>query len=603
MNRMKRYGLGLLCICLSICFSSCAGLFAGLMGGASVATTLADTKHQQPGKRVAVAPLTEEQQRRYDYYYLEAIRLKQLEKYDDSFTLLQHCLEINPYGAAALYEAAQYYLYLKQQNLAVGALERACAYEPQNFWYAKALSSTYLQMNNRDKAIEVLKGMTERFPDKVDPLYTLLDLYTRSAKYDEVIAVLNRLEKRLGKSEQLTMEKVNIYLQKGDKKEAQSELKGLIKEYPLELRYQIMLGDIYLQNSEHDKAVEIYQEVLAEESDNAMALYSMANYYKLTNQDELYNRQLDTLLLNKKVDSNTKLGIMQQLVVQNETTDRDSTRIVTLFDRIMQQEPDDPQIPLLYAQYLYSKKMTDKMVPVLNQVLDLDPTNSAARMTLLNQYITTQNYEELIRLCEGGVEAEPENLTYYYLLAVGYAQFERTDDMLAIALRAVPHINERSDKKIASDIYSVIGDSYHQKQQEEEAYQAYEQALKYNPDNIPVLNNYAYYLSLARKDLDKAEEMSYRTVKAEPNNATYLDTYAWILFEKGNYAEARIYIDEAMKSEEGNRSDVVVEHCGDIYFMNGEVDEAVKYWQDSMDLGNQSDVLKKKIKQKKYVQE
>ena len=97
----------------------------------------------------------------------------------------------------------------------------------------------------------------------------------------------------------------------------------------------------------------------------------------------------------------------------------------------------------------------------------------------------------------------------------------------------------------------------------EEAYKAYEQSLKYNPDNIPVLNNYAYYLSLEQTDLDKAEEMSYRTTKAEPNNATYLDTYAWILFIKGNYAEARIYIDEAMKAEEGNQSDVVVEHCGE----------------------------------------
>lgn len=601
MNRIRRYGLACICICICISFASCVGTVAKVAKNASAIKTVMNSSEMLVGRQISSTLL--EQQRRYDYYYLEAIRLKQLQQYDDSFTMLQHCLEINPHGAAALYEAAQYYLYLKQSKQAVEALERACAYEPQNFWYANALCTTYLQLNEREKAIDFLQSMTQRFPDKVDPLYTLLDLYTRSAKYDEVIAILDRLEKRLGKSEQLTMEKVNIYMQKGDKKEAMNEMKGLVKEYPQELRYQVMLGDIHLQNNEHDKAAAIYRQVLAEESDNAMALYSMANYYKQTNQDDLYNQQLDTLLLNKKVDSNTKLGIMRQLVVQNESTDRDSTRIVTLFDRIMKQEPDDPQIPLLYAQYLYNKKMTDKMVPVLNQVLDLDPTNSAARMTLLNQFIATQDYEALIGLCEGGVEAEPENLTYYYLLAISYAQFDRTDDMLAIALRAVPYINERSDKKLASDIYSVMGDCFHQKQQNAEAYQAYEQALKYNPDNIPVLNNYAYYLSLERKELDRAEEMSYRTVKAEPNNATYLDTYAWILFEKGNYAEARIYIDEAMKVEEGNQSDVVVEHCGDIYFMNGETDEAVKYWQKSLELGNESDVLKKKIKLKKYVQE
>lgn len=603
MNRIIRYNFGIVCLLISICFSSCVGVFTGLMGGMSATIATYDAAKTIIGKKINTPPLTEEQQRRYDYYYLEAIRMKQLEKYDDSFQLLQHCLTINPNGAAALYEVAQYYLYLKQQTQAVAALERACACAPDNFWYARALSTTYLQMNNRDKAIEVLQAMTERFPKRIDPLYTLLDLYSRSAQYDEVIAILERLEKRMGKSEQLTMEKFNTYMQKGDEKKALNEMKELVEEYPMELRYQVMLGDFYLKKGEHDKAYEIYQQVLDEESDNAMALYSMANYYQLTGQDERYNQQLDTLLLNKKLESNIKLGIMQQLVVKNETSDRDSTQIITLFDRIMQQDPDDPQIPLFYAQYLFNKKMTDKMVPVLNQVLDLEPTNSAARMTLLNQYISTQNYEELIRLCEGGVEAEPENLTYYYLLAIGYAQFDRHDDMLAIALRALPHINERSDKRVASDIYSVLGDSYHQNQQDDEAYKAYEQALKYNPDNIPVLNNYAYYLSLAQIDLDKAEEMSYRTVKAEPNNATYLDTYAWILFMKENYAEARIYIDEAMKSEEGNQSDVVVEHCGDIYYMNGEPEQALEYWQKALDLGNESETLKKKIKLKKYVEE
>ena len=102
-----------------------------------------------------------------------------------------------------------------------------------------------------------------------------------------------------------------------------------------------------------------------------------------------------------------------------------------------------------------------------------------------------------------------------------------------------------------------------------EAYAAYDSALVYKENNIGALNNYAYYLSVERKNLDKAEEMSYRTVKAEPTNGTYLDTYAWILFEKGKYVEAKIYIDQAMQND-GSKSSVVVEHCGDIYYMNGD---------------------------------
>ena len=135
-----------------------------------------------------------------------------------------------------------------------------------------------------------------------------------------------------------------------------------------------------------------------------------------------------------------------------------------------------------------------------------------------------------------------------------------------------------------------------------EAYAAYDSALVYNPSNIGALNNYAYYLSVEQRDLDKAEEMSYKTVKAEPNNSTYLDTYAWILFEKGNYAEARIYIDNAMKSD-GGKSDVIVEHCGDIYFMTGDVEGALGYWKKALEMGSESKTLKQKIEKKKFIAE
>ena len=143
---------------------------------------------------------------------------------------------------------------------------------------------------------------------------------------------------------------------------------------------------------------------------------------------------------------------------------------------------------------------------------------------------------------------------------------------------------------------------YHSKEMKAEAYAAYDSSLVYNPNNIGTLNNYAYYLSVERTNLDKAEEMSYKTVKAEPDNATFLDTYAWILFEKGNYAEARIYIDNAMKSDQ-EKSDVIVEHSGDIYYMTGDVDGAMKYWQQALDMGSKSKTLKEKIKKKKYIAE
>lgn len=558
---------------------------------------------EKPAVALAQSSLTPEQQRKYDYFFLEAMRLKEKKDYASAFGLLQHCLDIHPNAASALYEVSQYYMFLRQVPQGQEALEKAVANAPDNYWYSQGLASLYQQQNELDKAVTLLEQMVVRFPAKQDPLFNLLDLYGRQEKYDEVISTLNRLEKRMGKNEQLSMEKFRIYLQMKDDKKAFQEIESLVQEYPMDMRYQVILGDVYLQNGKKQEAYDVYQKVLAAEPDNPMAIFSMASYYKQTGQEELYQQQLDTLLLNKKVTPDTKVGVMRQMIVENEQADKDSTQIIALFDRIMKQEQDDPQIPMLYAQYLLSKNMEAESVPVLEQVVDLDPTNKAARMMLVGAAVKKEDYKEIIKVCEPGIEATPDALEFYYYLAVAYNQAEKPDSVISICKRALEHTTADSKKEIVSDFYSILGDMYHTQKQMKEAYAAYDSALVYNPSNIGALNNYAYYLSVERRDLDKAEEMSYKTVKAEPNNATYLDTYAWILFEKGNYAEARIYIDNAMKSEGGDKSDVIVEHCGDIYYMTGDVDGALTYWKKALEMGSESKTLKQKIEKKKYIAE
>lgn len=558
---------------------------------------------EKPAVALAQSSLTPEQQRKYDYFFLEAMRLKEKKDYASAFGLLQHCLDIHPNAASALYEVSQYYMFLRQVPQGQEALEKAVANAPDNYWYSQGLASLYQQQNELDKAVTLLEQMVVRFPAKQDPLFNLLDLYGRQEKYDEVISTLNRLEKRMGKNEQLSMEKFRIYLQMKDDKKAFQEIESLVQEYPMDMRYQVILGDVYLQNGKKQEAYDVYQKVLAAEPDNPMAIFSMASYYKQTGQEELYQQQLDTLLLNKKVTPDTKVGVMRQMIVENEQADKDSTQIIALFDRIMKQEQDDPQIPMLYAQYLLSKNMESESVPVLEQVVDLDPTNKAARMMLIGAAVKKEDYKQIIKVCEPGIEATPDSLEFYYYLAVAYNQAEKPDSVISICKRALEHTTADSKKEIVSDFYSILGDMYHTQKQMKEAYAAYDSALVYNPSNIGALNNYAYYLSVERRDLDKAEEMSYKTVKAEPNNATYLDTYAWILFEKGNYAEARIYIDNAMKSEGGDKSDVIVEHCGDIYYMTGDVDGALTYWKKALEMGSESKTLKQKIEKKKYIAE
>lgn len=546
--------------------------------------------------------VSSEMQRKYDYFFLEAMRLKNKNEYDAAFGLLKHCLTIQPQAPSALYEISQFYLMLKQTPQGERALEQAVANAPDNYWYSQALASLYQQQNRKQEAIDLLEKMVTHFPGRQEPLLNLVDLYSQTEAYRQVITTLDRLEKRIGKNEQLSMEKFRIYLQMNDNKKAFREIESLIEEYPLEPRYQVILSEVYMQNGRDKEALEYLQRVLATEPDNPLALLTLASYYIKTGEKERYDQQIDTLLLNKKLTADTRLNVMRQYVVQHEQSSRDSTRILSLFDCILEQDKEDGEMRMLYVQYLQAKGMRAESLLILKQVLQLDPTNKAARMLLLGEAIRKEDQQEVIRLCEPGIEATPDALEFYFYLAIAYNEEQRWDDLIRISQQALEVVTPESPKELVSDFYALIADAHYRKKEIDAAFAAFDSALLYNAANMGVLNNYAYYLSVLRRDLDKAEEMSYRTVKAEPNNATYLDTYAWILFEKGNYTEARIYIDHAMKSEEP-QSSVVVEHCGDIHFKSGDTEGALKYWKQALEMGSESKTLQQKIEKKKYLSE
>ena len=548
------------------------------------------------------AQTPEEQDRKYDYYFHEATRLRIQKKYDASHDMLMHCLAIRPHSSSALYELAQYYIVLKQTERGTATMAEAVKYDPDNYWYGQGLANLYIQQNKLDEAAALLEDMATRFPNKIDLTYSLLQVYNRQANFEKSIEILDKLEVRFGKNEQISMQKYAIYDQLGETNKAMAELKSLADEFPTDYRYQVILGDAYLQKEQYQQAYDIYQQVLKAEPDNAMAMYSLAAYYEQTGQTEKYDQQLNSVLLNRKVDADTKSDVMRRLIIRNENSHKDSTIVINIFNRIMEQEPDDAQLPMLYAQYLYTKNMQEEAIPVLKQALQIEPTNTAARMTLLGEAVKKNDYEWVIDICQTGTEANPDMLEFYYYLAIGYNQTQRADSVISVCQRALLHVTDDSDSNVVSDFYAILGDAYHTKKMMPETYEAYEKALEYNSSNIMALNNYAYYLSLERRDLDKAEEMSYKTVKAEPNNATYLDTYAWILFEKANYEQAKIYIDQALQNDDSLSAEVL-EHCGDIYYHTGDTDKAVEFWQKAKDNGSTSTTINQKIRQKKYVRE
>ena len=261
--------------------------------------------------------------------------MKQLGKYDAAYELYQHCLDIHPASAAALYEVAQFYMFLGQEEKGEQALKQAVQSDQSNFWYKQTLASFYVRKRDFPKAITVYENMADQFPARLEPLMSLIELYNQTKSYQQVVNTLDRLEELDGKSEQISMEKFRMYLYLNQKEKAFTEIENLSKEYPYDMRYQTILGDVYLDNEKPQEAYDIYRHILKEEPGYAPALLSLASYYQKTGQDSLYHLQLDTILVNENVQTDTKMEIMRQMILQSEQTDKDSTQIVSLFREIL----------------------------------------------------------------------------------------------------------------------------------------------------------------------------------------------------------------------------------------------------------------------------
>lgn len=517
-------------------------------------------------------------EQRLQYFYLEAMNRKQKQDHAGAFTLLQHCLEINPHSAAVLSEIASYYFFLGQEEQGLAALRQAAKEDHTNYWYQMQLGNYYQQKNDWLKAITVFQDMAENFPRKLEPLMNLTMLYQAHKQYPQAIDALNRLEELDGKSEALNMQRFSIYQEMGEKEKAYAEIQQLIDEYPYDYSYQTILGDAYLQNNKIEEAHKIYSRILKEEPNYAPALVSMANYYQITHQDSLHKILLDSVLMNRDVDSELKQNIMLNLILQTEKGDRDSIRIANLMERVISRPQQNANLAMLCAQYLAEKKMKTQAIPMLHKVLELDPSNKPARLQLISYALTDKDQDRIISLTTPALQYNPDALEFYYYLGMAYFMKDDKTKALEIFKKGVSNVKPNTDKNIVSDFFAIMGDILHDKGNIEEAYAAYDSSLVHNPDNISTLNNYAYYLSVTHTQLDKAEEMSYKTVQAEPDNATYLDTYAWILFEKQKFTEARIYIDQALRSKDGQNS-TILEHAGDIYWKLGNQAKALEFWK------------------------
>lgn len=537
----------------------------------------------------------------YDTFFLEAIVQRQKGNNDAVFDLLQHCIKLKPDAAEAYYFLAQYYLQLKNDSLAGQNYLKAAELEPNNTVFLETVAQWYINQQDFDNAITALERLYNEDKSRDDLLEMLCELYQQTENYPKAIETLNRIEAAEGKSEHLSYQKSEIYTKQGMKQAAIVEMEALARQYPNDLNYKGMYADKLLQNDEEQQALRLYNEILAEEPDNIRALVSLRSYYRVQGETEIADSLTERILLNPSATTEQRVYMMRQMVGESERDGGDSTQVLEMFHKLLQQPQKDADIASLCAAYMSLKEMPrDTIAAILHTILRIAPDNAGARLQLVSYAWDAKDLDEVVSLCQDARQYNPEEMAFYYYQGMAFYQKDQRDKALEAFQNGISVITQESNPAIVSDFYAVMGDLFYQKGLPQQAFEAYDSCLQWKDDNIMCMNNYAYYLSELGQQLDKAEQMSYKTIKAAPKNATYLDTYAWILFMKERYAEAKIYIDQALQND-SDSSAVIIEHAGDIYAKGGNVERAVALWQQAQEIDPDNKILNRKIKRRKYI--
>lgn len=557
-------------------------------------------------------PLFVGAQTKLDYFYTEAEKCRLSGDYASAMELYRHCLDIQKDSPSVLFNLGVSYMHLREDSLGLSLLRQAAEKEPGNPWLYDYLAAIYLENNDVPNSIKALEHLASLQTKRSDVLSQLFSLYKSVGNTDAALASLSRIETLEGKSPQLAIQKFSLLMDLERSDEAFAELKSLCEEFPYDQNCKLIMANQYLLYGDTLQAKALYDEVARIEPSNINLQLSLVAYYKAQPDKSRYYLMRDSLLSSPSSSSQLCGALMADYIMEAQADSTLHQGVLKAFDRILATPQKNADILELKAAYLIKSKASDKEIEqALKDILQVEPDDRMAMAQLMQYYVSESDFRAVENLCRQGVNYYPDNLTYHFYLGLSLYQQSRKAEAIEAFSQGVRIKGDNVNPDEVSEMFSILGDLYYEQGRAQEAFAAYDSSLVYKEDNLSCLNNYAYYLSLRNERLEQAEEMSYRTVKNEPSNRTYLDTYAWILFQKKDYNEARIYIDRVVSPESDedelmNNKDLqgnVIEHAGDIYYMTGDRQTAVWLWNIALQKadGSTTEKLPKKIRKKKYI--
>ena len=516
-----------------------------------------------------------------------------LENYTKAFELFLVAQELDPNNAAVNYKLAEVLLKNGSPQKALAYSEKARELDPENKFFYIQNAEIAQKLGLLDNAITVYEEMLGRIPGTERYLYDLALLYQYKNRFDAALATYDRAKQFYGINEPLLLEKQKIYLKTGDLESLTAEWDELISNNPSEFRYVFRLTEILISNDRFDAAQERLLRFKERDPDAPEADLLLA---KIEQKKGNYSKALDLLegpVSSEDVTVPEKLKLLGGFLghIDKEGVKAKLTELTLL---LADKHPDTYQTQAFTGDVLYQIEEKEKAVGHYLKAIELSPGNFSVWQNTINLEFQLQHYDSVVEHSAKALEYFPNQAIFYFFNGVGnFIQKNYEKSVRALETGKV----YTSDPSLLSEFYGQLGDAYNGLGEDKKSDEAYDQSLKYNPENDHVLNNYSYFLSLRNEYMDKAYSMSSRLIRMHPDNPTYLDTFGWVLYQQGKYKEAKKYLSRAaeLNSEDGT----ILEHYGDVLYQLGEVDEAVVQWEKASQSPDASDNIQKKIKDKR----
>jgi len=530
----------------------------------------------------------------------DAVKAKNLGQVDKAIVLFEECISKGPNNAAAYYALSELYFNSSNKEKAISCAEKAMAIDPKNKWYKELLVELYSQTNNIPKALSLFEKSYKEHKDDQMFLLQYQYLLQEAGNYKKALELLTELDQKSPDNEMIIMQKHQIYLKLNDFANAENELTKLTKAYPNDAKYFLDLAEFYRVNGREDWSKKTYLELLANQPYNPEALLTMSSIYNKEGKLDSFLKIADKLIDSKDVALDSKIAFLSNGLINLNKLDTLSRKsYLNLAMRVASQYPEDPKASALMADFYYLSDDYLNASLYYKKSLKYKQDIYDVWQNLFVTQLGLSQFKELADSTQSAMALFPTQTIIYFYNAVANQNLKNYDKASAMYLKAIKFAGE-NDRMVAQ-IYASLGDLYNIQKKYKESDEAFDQSLKLVQDNLYALNNYAYYLSLRKSNLEKAKEMSKKTVDESPENSSYLDTYEWICFQMGQLDEALTYQTKVIAIQ-GQSKGVEYEHYGDMMYKKGNLDKAIEYWNKAKKEGKASEKIDEKLKLKKYIE-